>query len=175
MQAGKAAKQSENDRSVGADPHHSTCKPETSLLFFGMMSLSRRLRHRTSRMQLVSESFYCYVFAFALIFLDLHFVGIKHYYPSFHRERLPVDAAALRATFWALIGPVLWILQDVLDQNEVWTSFWGLDWEIRGLVLAGVAFIAAATVIAWGWMLPLFVMAAAVALYLHLSRPKDSL
>jgi hypothetical protein len=82
------------------------------------MSLPRRLRHRTARKQLVREALYCYAIAFGFVFLDSHFVGIRHYYPVYHREYLPVNAAALRATFFAIIGPALWVLQDVLESNE---------------------------------------------------------
>ena len=82
------------------------------------------------------ESLFFYILAFVFIFLDLHFVGIKHYYPSLHREYLPVNAAALQAIWWALIGPVLWVLQEyALRGSDVRASFWGLDWQIRRLVL----------------------------------------
>jgi hypothetical protein len=108
-----------------------------------------------------------------LIFFDLHFVGVKHYYPSLHREYLPVNAAALQAMRWALISPVLWLLQEyALRGSDLRASFWGLDWQIRRLVLAGAAFMVAATVVAWRWMLPLWGLAVAVALYLRFSRPK---
>lgn len=140
------------------------------------MSLLRRMRHQASRRHLVREGFYFYIFAFVFIFLALHFVGIRHYYPSVHREYLPVNAAALQAVFWALIGPVLWVLQEyALRGSDLWTSFWGLDWQIQRLVLAGAALMVAATVVAWRWMLPLWGLAAAVALYLHFSPPRDSL
>ena len=140
------------------------------------MSLQRRIHHQASRRQLVREGLFFYILAFVFIFLDLHFVGIRHYYPSFHREYLPVNAAALQAIFWAPIGPVLWVLQEyVMRGSDLWASFWGLDWQIRRLVLAGAALMVAATVVAWRWMLPLWGLAAAVALYLHFSRPKDSL
>ena len=140
------------------------------------MSLQRRIRHQASRRQLVREVFFFYILAFVFIFLDLHFVRIKHYYPSLHREYLPVNAAALQASIWALMGPVLWVLQEyVLRGNDLWTSFRGLDWQIQRLVLAGTALMVAATVGAWRWMLPLWGLAAAVALYLRFSRPNDSL
>ena len=140
------------------------------------MSLLRRIRHQAVRRRLIREVFFFYLVAFIFIFLDLHFVGIKHYYPSFHREYLPMRAAALQAIFWALIGPVLWVFQEyVFGGTDLWTSFRGLDWQIQHLVLAGAALIAGATVIAWRWMLPLWGLATAVALYLHYSRPKDSL
>jgi hypothetical protein len=140
------------------------------------MSLQRRIRHQASRRQLVREVFFFYILAFVFIFLDLHFVGIRHYYPSLHREYLPVNAAALQASFWALIGLVLWVLQEyALRGSDLWTSFRGLDWQIQRLVLAGAALMVAATVGAWRWMLPLWGLAAAVALYLRFSRPKDSL
>jgi hypothetical protein len=140
------------------------------------MSLQRRIHHQVTRRQLVREVFFFYILAFVLFFLDLHFVGIRHYYPSLHREYLPVNAAAHQAIFWALIGPVLWVFQEyVLRGSDLWTSFQGLDWEIQRLVLAGVAAMVAATVVAWRWMLPLWGLAAAVALYLRFTRPKDSL
>jgi hypothetical protein len=140
------------------------------------MSLQRRIRHQASRRQLVREVFFFYILAFVCIFLDLHFVGIRHYYPSLHREYLPVNAAALQASIWALMGPVLWVLQEyVLRGNDLWKSFRDLDWEIQRLVLAGAAGMVAATVVAWRWMLPLWGLAAAVALYLRFSRPRDSL
>ncbi len=140
------------------------------------MSLLRRIGHQATRRQLVREGFYCYIVGFVLIFLDLHFLGIKHYYPSFHREYLPVNAAALQAILWAFISPILWVLQEyVLRGSDVWTSYRSLDWQIQRLVLAGAVAIIAATVIAWRWMLPLWGLAAAVALYLRFSRPKDSL
>jgi hypothetical protein len=137
------------------------------------MSLLRRIRHQAARRQLVREGLYCYIGAFVFIFLDLHFLGIKHYYPSFHREYLPVDAAAVQAILWALIGPVLWVFQEyALRRSDAWTS---LDWQIQRLILAGAVASIAATIIAWRWMLPLWGLAAAVAWYLHFSRPKDSL
>jgi hypothetical protein len=140
------------------------------------MSLRRRIHHQASRRQLVHECFFSYIVAFLFVFLDLHFVGIKHYNPSFYRERLPANAAALRAIWWALVGPVLWVLQEyALRGSDLWASFWGLDWQIQRLVLAGAALVAAATVVAWRWMLPLYGLGAAVALYLHFSRPRDSL
>jgi|SRR6266498_615657 len=147
-----------------------------AILFFRTMSLLRRIGHQATRRQLVREGFYCYIVGFVLIFLDLHFLGIKHYYPSFHREYLPVNAAALQAILWAFISPILWVLQEyVLRGSDVWTSYRSLDWQIQRLVLAGAVAIIAATVIAWRWMLPLWGLAAAVALYLRFSRPKDSL
>jgi hypothetical protein len=146
-----------------------------ALLFFRTMSLHRRIRHQASRRQLVREVFSCYILAFVFVFLDLHFIGIKHYNPSFHREYLPVNAAAHQAVYWAFAGPSLCLLDDVLRRNEMWTSLWGLDYQIRGLVLGGAAAIIAATVVAWHWMLPLWGLAAAVVLFLRFSRPKDSL
>jgi hypothetical protein len=149
---------------------------EEAALSFRTMTLLRRIRHQTSRRQLMREGFYFYVLAFVFIFLDLHFVGIKHYYPSFHREYLSVNAAALQAIFWALIGPVLWVLQEyVLRGRDWWESYCSLDWQIRGFVLAGAVVAGTATVVAWHWMLPLWGLVAAVALYLRSSRPKDSL
>jgi hypothetical protein len=140
------------------------------------MSLQRRIRHEASRRQLVREVFFFYILAFVFIFLDLHFVGIRHHYPSLHRKYLPVNAAALQASFWALMGPVLWVLQEyALRGSDLWTSFRDLDWEIQRLVLAGAAGMVAATVVAWRWMLPLWGLAAAVALYLRFSRPKEGL
>ena len=147
----------------------------TPLLFFRTMSLHRRMRHQAWRRQLVRQGFSCYILAFLFVFLELHFVGTKHYSPSFHREYLPVNAAAHQAVYWAFAGPILWLLNDVLRKNDLWTSFWGLDYEVRGLILAGAAGTIAATVLAWHWMLPLWGLAAAVALYLRFSRPKDSL
>ena len=140
------------------------------------MSLSRRIRHQASRRQLVREAFYSYILVFVFVLLDLHFVGMKHYYPSFHREYLPVNAAALQALFWALIGPALSVLHEhVLRRGDLWTSYSSLDWQIQRLVLGGAVAIVMATVVAWRWMLPLWGLAAAVALYLRFSRPKDSL
>ena len=146
-----------------------------ALVFSDTMPLPRRLRHRASRIQLVREGFSCYILAFLVVFLDLHFIGVKNYVPSFHRERLSVNLAAHQAAYWALAGPVLWLLDDVLRGNDLWTSFWGLDYQIRGLVLAGAATVIAATVVAWHRMLPLWGLAVAVTLYLRFSRPKDSL
>jgi hypothetical protein len=140
------------------------------------MSLQRRIRHQASRRQLVRECLFFYIFAFVFVFLDLHFVGIKHYYPSFHREYLPVNAAAHQAIWWALIGPVLWVFQEyALRDSDAWASLWDLDWQIQRLVFAGAAVMVAATVVAWRWMLPLWGLVAAVALYLRFSRSKDSL
>lgn len=140
------------------------------------MSLPRRIRHKVSRRQLVRECFFFYLLAFVFVFLDLRFVGIKDYYPSFHREYLPLNAAAHQATLWAIMGPVLWVLQEyILRENEEWTSFWSLDRQMQSLIVAGAALVVLATVVAWRWMLPLWGLAAAVALYLRLSRPKDSL
>jgi hypothetical protein len=140
------------------------------------MSLLRRVRHQATRRQLVREGLYCYVVAFVFMFLDLHFLGTNEYYPSFHREYLPANAAAIRAFLWAFTGPVLWVLQEyVLRGSEVLRFYRSLDWQIQGLVLGGAVTIMIATVVAWRWMLPLWGLAAAVALYLHFSRPKDSL
>jgi len=146
-----------------------------ALLFFGTMSLSRRIRHQASRRQLVREAFYSYSLAFVFVFVELHFVGIKHHYPSFHREYLPVNAA-VQALFWALIGPVLWVLDEyLLRRSDLWTSYSSLDWQMQRLVLGGAVAIVTATVVAWRWMLPFWGLAAAVAFYLRFSRPKDSL
>ena len=146
-----------------------------ALSFFGTMSLSRRIRQQASRRQLIRGAIYTYILAFVFVFLDLHFVGIKYYYPSFHREYLPVNAA-VQALFWALIGPVLWVLDEyLLRQSDLWTSYSSLDWQMQRLVLGGAVAIVTATVLAWRWMLPLYGLAAAVTLYLHFSRPKDSL
>lgn len=140
------------------------------------MSLLRAIRHQTSRRQLIRVGFYFYVLAFVVVFLDLHFVGTKHYYPSFHREYLSVNAAARQAILWALIGPVLWVLQEyVLRGREWWESFWNLDWQVQRLILAGLAASTAVTVLAWRWMVPFWGFVAAVVLYLHFSRPNDSL
>jgi len=147
-----------------------------AVLSFRGMSLQRRIHHRASRRQLVRECFFFYILAFVFILLDLHFLGTKGYYPSFHRVHLPVNTAALQAIGWALIGPVAWLLQEyALRDSDWWASFCGLDWQIQRLVLAGAALMVAATVVAWRWMLPLWGLAAAVALYLRFSRPKDSL
>jgi hypothetical protein len=141
-----------------------------------MMSLQRRIHHQASRRQLVREGLFAYILAFVFIFLDRHFVGIKHYDPPLHREYLPVNAAALQAVWWALIAPVLWLLQEyALRGNDLWASFWGLDRQIRHPVLAGAGFLVTATVLAWRWMLPLWGLVAAVVLYIRFSRPKDSL
>ena len=138
------------------------------------MSLPRRIRHKASRKQLIREGFYCYILAFAIIFLHLHFG--KHFSLLSHVEQLPVNAAAREAMLWAFIGPAVWIFQEyVLQGNELWASYSGLDWQMQRLVLGGAVALVVATFVAWRWMLPLWGLAAAVALYLHFSRPKDSL
>jgi hypothetical protein len=138
------------------------------------MSLSRRIRHRSSRKQLIREAFYCYVLAVALIFLLLHFG--RHYSLFSPEEHLPVNASLRGALLWAFIGPVLLILQEyVFRETELGNSFSGLDWKMQRLVLAGAGGLGVATLVAWRWMLPLWGLAAAVVLYLRLSRPKDSL
>lgn len=139
------------------------------------MSLLRRFRHQAWRRQLIRQGFWCYILAFLFVFLELHFIGVKHYTPSFHREYLPVSAAPHEAIYLAFAGPVLWLLDDVLRRNDLWTSFWSLDYEIRGLVFAGVAGAIGVTVVAWHWMLPLWGLVGCVVLYLRFSRPKDSL
>lgn len=144
-------------------------------LILHKMSLLRRLRHQASRRQLVREGFSCYILAFLVVFLDLHFIGLKHYTPSFHREHLPFKVAAYRAAYWGLGGPILWLLDDALRRNELWTSFWSLDARIQGLALAVAAVVIVATIVAWQWMLPVWGLAVAVTLYLRLSRSKDSL
>jgi hypothetical protein len=76
----------------------------------------------------------------------------------------------------AFFGPVLWVLEKyVLRRSDAWTAYWSLDGQVQGLILAGAVAVITATVVAWRGMLPLWGLAAAVALYLHLSRPKDSL
>ena len=163
-------------RSFQAWEPRTACKLGMALLFFRMMSLLRRIRHQATRRQLVRDGLYSYIVAFVLMFLELHFLGIKHYYPSFHREYLPANAAATQAFLWAFMGPVLWVIPEyVLRGSEVLRSYRNLDWQIQHLVLAGAALMVAATVGAWRWMLPLWGLAAAVALYLHFSRPKGSL
>ena len=138
------------------------------------MSLSRRIRHRSSRKQLVREAFYCYILAVAVIFLLLHFG--KHYSLFSADEHLPVNAAVREAMLWAFIGPVLWILQEyVFRGTELGNSYSGLDWQMQRLVLGGAVTLGIATFLAWRWMLPLWGLAAAVVLYLRFSRPKDSL
>ncbi len=117
------------------------------------MSLQRRIRHRASRRRLVREGLFFYLLSFAFIFLDLHLVGIKHYYPSFHRVYLPVNPAAHQAALWAFLGPILWVLQEyLLRGTDLWESFWGLDQDVRRLVVAGAAVVVAATFVAWRWM-----------------------
>jgi hypothetical protein len=128
------------------------------------MSLAQRVHHQPSRRQLFREALYSYVVAFVVIFLDLRFVGIKHYYPSFHREPLPLNAAAIQALLWAFIGLVVWMLHEhVLLQSEQWRSYWSLDWQIQRLVLGGAVVVITATIFAWRWILPLWGLAAAVA------------
>jgi len=145
-------------------------------LILRTMALPRRIRHQASRRQLIREAFYSYVFAFVIVLLELHFVGTKHYSPSFYREYGPVKAAVLQALVWALIGPVWVVLHEfVLRQSDLWRSYSSLDWQIQRLVLAGAVAIIAATVLAWRWMLPLWGLAVAVVLYLRFTRPKDSL
>jgi hypothetical protein len=140
------------------------------------MSLWRRIHHRVSRKQLGREALYNYIVAFVVIFLYLHFVGVKQYVPSFHREYLPVNSALVQAAFWALMAPVLWLLNDfILRDIELWRSFSGLDWQIQRLIIAGVVSMVVVTVVAWRLMLPFWGLAAAVALYMRFSRPKDSL
>ncbi len=149
---------------------------EQAALCFRTMTLLRAIRHQTSRRQLIRVGFYFYVLAFVFIFLDLHFLGIRHYYPSLHREYLPVNAAALQALFWALIAPVGWVLHKyVLRPTELWRSFSNLDPQIQQMVLGGVVVAVGLTVFVWRVMLPLWALAAAVVLYLHFSRPNDSL
>lgn len=99
------------------------------------MSLLRRIRHRASRRQLVREAFYSYIFAFVFVLLNLHFFGFRHYYPSFHREYLSVNAAALQALSLAFLGPVVWVLQEyVFRRSDVYS---GLDWQMQRLVWGG--------------------------------------
>jgi len=125
---------------------------------------------------LIREGLFFYSAAFLFIFLDLRFLGVKHYYPAFHREYLSAYAAASRAVLWALIVPVLWMLEEyVLPGRDWWESYKNLDRQIRGLVLAGAVLAIFATVVFWRWMLPLWGLAAAVAMYLRFSRSKDSL
>jgi len=140
------------------------------------MSLSRRIHHHVSRKHLVREGVFWYVLTFVLFFLKLHFVGTRHYFPSFHREYLPVNAAIVQATVWAFIGLVLWLFYEyVLGGTETWRLFSDLDWRGQRLVLAAVAGLAALTVLAWRVMLPFWGLVAAVALYMRFSRQKDSL
>jgi len=140
------------------------------------MSLSRRIRHQTSRRQLLGDAFFIYIVAFAFLFLRLHFVGIRHYYPSFHREYLPVNTAAIQALCWALIGPVLAVLhQYVFKRSDLWASYWDLDWQLQRLLFGGALVMVLATVFAWRLMLPFWGLAGAVPLYLRFSRSKDSL
>jgi hypothetical protein len=47
----------------------------------------------------------------------LHFFGLKQYYPSFHRELLSVNAAARDSMFWALLGPILWVLRKYVFED----------------------------------------------------------
>src|SRR5579871_6755339 len=123
------------------------------------MSLQRRIHHQGSRQQLVREFFFIYILAFVFTFLDLHFFGIRHYYPSFHREYLPVNPAALQASFWALIVSVLCMIEEyVLQGTDLWTSFQDLDLQVQRLVLAGAAGLGVATFVAWRWMLPLWAL-----------------
>ena len=136
------------------------------------MSLPRRIRHRASRKQLIREAFYCYILALAVIFLNLHFG--KHY--SLLSPDEPLNAAAREAMLWAFIGPGLWILQEyVLRGTELGNSYSGLDWQMQRLVLGCAVAVVVGTFLAWRWMLPLWGLAAAFVLYLHFSRPKDSL
>jgi len=138
------------------------------------MSLSRRIRHAASRRQLIREALYCYIAGFAMIFVVLHFG--KCYSLLSNDEHLPVNAAVREAMLWALIGPVLWILQEyVFRGTELGNSYSGLDGDMQRLVLGGAVALGVATFLAWRWMLPLWGLAGAVVVYLRLSRSKDSL
>jgi hypothetical protein len=94
------------------------------------MSLPRRIRHRASQKQLVREGFYCYILAFAVIFLHLHFG--KHFSLLSDVEQLPANAAVREAMLWAFIGPAVWIFQGyVLQGTELWASYSGLGWQMQ--------------------------------------------
>ena len=138
------------------------------------MSLPRSIHHRASRKQLVREALYCYIVALAIFFLLVQFG--KHYSLLSPSRTLTVSAAVRQAMLWALVGPFLWALQEyVLRGTELWKSYSSLDWQMQRLVLAGTVALVVATFLAWRWMLPVWGLSAAVALYLRFSRPKDSL
>ena len=123
---------------------------------------------------LIREALYCYIAGFAMIFVVLHFG--KGYSLLSNDEHLPVNAAVREAMLWALIGPVLWILQEyVFRGTELGNSYSGLDGDMQRLVLGGAVALGVATFLAWRWMLPLWGLAGAVVVYLRLSRSKDSL
>lgn len=139
------------------------------------MSLLRRIRHQATRRQFIRGALYCYVIAFIFIFLDLHFAGITHYSLLSRRENLPVNAAVREALLLAVIGPLVWVLEQNARPGDWWTSFSALDSQVQRLIVAGAALLVFMTVVAWRWVLPLWGLAVAVALYLRLSRPKNSL
>lgn len=59
--------------------------------------------------------------------------------------------------------------------SEFIDDVWFLDWPWRGLVVGGVAVVVFLLIVAWRVMIPVLLLAGSVALYLHYSRPKDSL
>ncbi len=65
-------------------------------------------------------------------------------------HRLPVDKAAVEAMFWALICPVLWILQEhVFRGRDFWNAYEGADWQSQRLILAGAGALGVATIVSW--------------------------
>jgi hypothetical protein len=59
--------------------------------------------------------------------------------------------------------------------HELWNWFWSLDWYQRHLVLAGVVFVIAFTVLAWQIAIPLLLVAVVVGVYLWWSGGKGEL
>lgn len=136
--------------------------------------LRRRISHRTSRKQLIRELFYCYIVTFAVAFFRFHFGRLFSLFSSV--EHLPVNAAVRKAVLWALVGPALWTLQKyVLPGAELSESLSDSDWEVERIVFGIALALVFFTFFSWRLMLPLWGVAAAVALYPRFSRPKDSL
>jgi len=54
-------------------------------------------------------------------------------------------------------------------------ELWDTDWPWGRMAFAGILTLIFLTIVAWKFMVPFLLVIGAVVLFLHLSRPKDSL
>jgi hypothetical protein len=59
--------------------------------------------------------------------------------------------------------------------QELWESFWRLEYPWRRLVAGGIGVAILLTFTAWQFMVPLWILVALTVAYLRYSRGKDSL
>ena len=74
---------------------------------------SRPLRHRAVRLRFVRDFVLCYF----LLFLLLHSVGYRSWYPEFHRVRETLHGSAITAVPLAVLGAVFSYFSLLRERN----------------------------------------------------------